>query len=258
MHHMSGNRAGTGTLCGLMLLIILKLLVVAPDAMALEVPALTGRVNDYAAMISPAAEMEIERKLEGLEAGESTQLAVLTIETLDGEPLEDFSIRVVDAWKLGRDEYDNGVLLLVAKKERKVRIEVGYGLEGALTDLLAGRIVDNEIVPFFKKGRFDEGFIRGVDAVIASVNGEYTAPEEAVEGEAEGSLLPVLIILILILYFYSQIPRGGSGHGSGPLIFTGGHGGSLFGGGGGRGGGFGGGFSGGGGGFGGGGASGSW
>lgn len=257
MDHVSGNRAGAALTCAF-LLVLLKLLVFVPWVMAIEVPALEGRVNDLAGMISPEAEMEIEQKLEALETSESTQLAVLTVETLDGEPLEDYSIRVVDAWKLGREEYDNGVLLLVARKERKVRIEVGYGLEGSLTDLLAGRIVDNEIVPLFKKGRFDEGFIRGTDAVIAAVKGEYAAPEEAAPDESEGSFLPVLIILILILYFYSQVPRGGGGRGSGPLIFTGGPGSVVFRGGGSRSSSFGGGFSGGGGGFGGGGASGSW
>ena len=242
------------------LLIIIQQLFIISAVRAVEIPSLNGRVNDLASMISAKAEIEINEKLAVLEKKESTQVVVLTIDSLEGEPLEDFSIRVAEAWKIGQKEFDNGVLLLVAKKDRKARIEVGYGLEGALTDLTAGRIVDNEIVPLFEKGKFDEGFMRGIDLIVAAVQGEYSAMEkENGSGEREGSFLPVLVILILIIYFYSQIPRGGSGRGSGPLIFTGGPGAGGFYGGSSRGGGLGGGgFSGGGGGFGGGGASGSW
>lgn len=225
---------------------------------ALEVPVLTGRVNDYASMLSAEVELEINEKLARVEEAESTQIVVLTINSLEGEPLEEFSIRVAEKWGIGQKGFDNGALLLVAKKERKVRIEVGYGLEGSLTDLTAGRIVDNGIVPLFAKGRFDEGFARGVDLMIAAVQGEYAAPaQENIAEETDISFLPVIIILILMVYFYSQVPRGGRGRGSGPLIFTGGLGaGGFYGG---RGGGFGGGgFSGGGGGFGGGGSSGGW
>lgn len=222
---------------------------------ALEVPSLAGRVNDYASMLSAEAELEISEKLARLEKEESTQIVVLTVESLEGEPLEDFSIRVVEAWRIGQKEIDNGVLLLAAKKERKVRIEVGYGLEGVLTDLTAGRIIDNEITPLFARNRFDEGFVHGIDMIIAAVQGEYSALQKEDSSEdGGGSFLPVLIILILIMYFYSQVPRGGRGGGSGPLIFTGGQGRGVFYGGSSSGGGF----SGGGGSFGGGGASGNW
>ncbi len=241
------------------LCIIVQFLFLIPACYAVEMPSLTGRVNDYASMISAEAETQINEKLARLEENESTQLVVLTIESLEGEPLEDYSIRLAETWKIGQKEFDNGAILLVSKKDRKVRIEVGYGLEGALTDLTAGRIVDNDIVPLFKKGQFDQGFVRGVDMIVAAVKGEYSAAQKSVESEEnEGSLLPVLVILILIIYFYSQVPRGGGGQGSGPVIFTGGHGGGGFYGGSRGGGSFGGGFSGGGGGFGGGGASGSW
>ncbi|WP_237073350.1 TPM domain-containing protein [Prosthecochloris sp. GSB1] len=224
---------------------------------AIDVPALSGRINDYAAMISPEMERVLDERLAVLEKAESTQIAVLTVSSLDGEPIEDFSIRVVDAWGLGRKDSDNGALLLVAAREGKVRIEVGYGLEGRLTDLTAGRIVDNAIVPLFASGRFDEGFLEGIDLMIAAVKGEYSAPRKN-EAPVSGALLSAIILALLIIYFYSQIPRGGGGgRGSGPVIFTGGPGGGFYGGA--RGGSFGGGgFSGGGGGFGGGGASGSW
>jgi uncharacterized protein len=245
---------------GGILFIIMVQVFFWPVSLADELPSLTGRVNDYASMITPETARGIDEKLSRLEENESTQVVVLTVDSLEGEPLEDFSIRVVEAWKIGERDYDNGVLLLVAKRDRKVRIEVGYGLEGRLTDLTAGRIVDNEIVPFFAKGRYDQGIAHGIDMIIAAVQGEYSAIRKKNDDERNGgSLLPVLIILIVIIYFYSQVPRGGGGHGSGPLIFTGGLGSGGFYGGGRGGGGFGGGgFSGGGGSFGGGGASGSW
>ena len=243
----AGRLAALPIVCGLFFAVVA---MCGPRALyALDVPALSGRVNDYASMLSVGAEAAIEEKLAALEKEESTQIAVLTVPALDGEPIEDFSMRVVEAWKLGRGDFDNGALLLVAAAERRVRIEVGYGLEGSLTDLTAGRIVDNGIVPLFARGRFDEGVLKGVELMIAAVRGEYMAPDDDGRSGNHPSL-PVIIIVLLILYFYSQVPRGGGG--SGPLIFTGGPGGGFYGGT--RSGGFGGG----GGGFGGGGASGSW
>jgi uncharacterized protein len=230
-------------------------------AYAAGVPKLTGRINDYASMISPEARRVIETKLDSLEKAESTQIVILTVTSLEGVPIEDFSIKVAEEWKIGQKKYDNGVLLIVSRNDRKIRIEVGYGLEGRLTDLQSGRIINNDISPLFKAGRTDEGFINGVNAIIASVKGEYKAPAETRSDDDEnGSVLPFLILIILLLYFFRQISRGS--HGQGPMIFGGGPGYGGFGSGGsfGGGGSFGsdGGFSGGGGGFGGGGASGDW
>jgi uncharacterized protein len=152
----------------------LTLLIASAGAVfALDVPPLQGRVNDYANMISPAVRAQIEDKLAALEASDSTQVAVLTIPSLQGEDLEGFSIKAAEAWKIGTKEHDNGAILLVSKEDRAVRIEVGFGLEGRLTDLISGRIVDRIIVPNFKEGRFDQGFSEGVDAIIATVKGEY-------------------------------------------------------------------------------------
>jgi len=221
---------------------------------AIPVPALTTRVNDYANMLSPQAKAEIEAKLQQLEAAESTQIAILTVPSLEGDPIEDFSIKVAEAWKIGHKGSDNGVLLIVSQADRKVRIEVGYGLEGKLTDLLAGRIIRNELAPAFKAGQIDVGFVRTVDALIAAVHGEYKAKPEAKRSSKPS--FPLLTIILLVIYFMSQIFRGHRG-GGGPMVY-GGPGGGFYGGGG-FGGGGGGGFSGGGGGgFGGGGASGDW
>lgn len=223
-------------------------------ALALDVPPLRGRVNDNAAMISSQMEAGLDAKLAELEKTESTQIVILTVPSLEGDALEDFSMKVVEAWKIGQKGYDNGVLFLVSRDDRKIRIEVGYGLEGRLTDLVAGRIVDNEVVPAFKAGQIDAGFLRGVESIVLAVKGEYKAKPSDEKGGAPSFVL--LLLILLFIYFFSQISRGNGG--GGPLIFGGGPGGGFYGGGSFGGGSSGGGFSGGGGGFGGGGASGDW
>jgi uncharacterized protein len=220
---------------------------------AIPVPALSGRINDYGSMISAPVKAELEAKLQQFEAAESTQIVILTIPSLQGDPIENFSIRVVEAWKIGHKATDNGVLLIVSRDDHKVRIEVGYGLEGRLTDLLAGRIINDEIVPAFKANQFDTGFARGVDAIIAAVHGEYKAKPQT-KGTGSKPSFTLLTLILLVIYFISQIFRG---HRGGPMA-SGGLGGGFYGGGFGGGGGGGGGFGGGGGGFGGGGASGDW
>jgi uncharacterized protein len=182
------------------LLALALALAFGPLASALEVPPLAGRVNDYADMISSSAEATMVQKLEQLEASDSTQVAVLTVPSLEGEELEGFSIRVAEAWKIGTAENDNGAILLVARDDREVRIEVGYGLEGRLTDLLAGRIVDQIIVPNFKAGRFDDGFLQATDAIIATVKGEYKGTGRLPGAQQTGksrSFIPFIIVAIL-------------------------------------------------------------
>jgi uncharacterized protein len=146
---------------------------------ALEVPFLSGRVNDQASLLDSAAVQRIEASLASLEAETGAQVVVLTIPSLDGEVLEDFSIRVVEQWKLGRAGVDDGVLLLVARDDRKLRIEVGYGLEGALPDVVARRIIDEIIVPEFRNGDFEGGIEAGVAALAGVVRGEELPPPPA-------------------------------------------------------------------------------
>lgn len=147
---------------------------------ALEIPPLHKRVNDYAHMISPPIQQQLEEKLAALEQSDSTQIAVLTVTDLQGVSIEEYSMEVAKKWKIGQKQLNNGVIFIVAKENRKMRIEVGYGLEGRLTDILAGRILDNEVRPFFKEGNFDEGFSRGVDGIIQAVRGEYRASDSPV------------------------------------------------------------------------------
>lgn len=175
-----------------------------PKAYCLEVPALSGRVNDYADIISPATENQLEQFLKQLEQTDSTQIAVLTIPSLEGDSLEGFSLKVVENWKLGQKKLDNGALLLVAVGDRKVRIEVGYGLEGTLTDLRAGRIIRNVILPKFKQGNFDRGIVDGVNAMIQTVRGEYTPPQSA-SGKPLDDPFGLLAILIFLFFFIGRL-----------------------------------------------------
>jgi len=148
----------------------------ATSVAARDIPDYHGYVNDYASMMSPGVVTQLENVLRSFDLSDSTQVAILTVDSLDGDPIEDFGIRVVDKWKIGQRGKDNGVLFLVAKNDHKMRIEVGRGLEHVLTDLKAGRIIDNVVTPLFKAGRFDEGFEAGVTAIIKTTRGEYTAP----------------------------------------------------------------------------------
>lgn len=231
------------------MLLTLLFLLLPLNVAALEVPKLNGYVNDLGDVISPGTELKIEHFLRGFEASDSTQLVILTIESLQGATLEEYSLSVAESWKIGQQGKDNGALLLIAMQERQMRIEVGYGLEGRLTDLLAGRIIDNEIKPRFKAGDFDGGVIAGVTAMAEAVRGEYQGTGETGKNKKRnpwGSLA-----LLLFLGPGLMLLRGGGGRGrrrhSG--FWIGGLGGGGFGGGG---------FGGGGGSFGGGGSSGGW
>jgi uncharacterized protein len=144
---------------------------------AQSIPALQGRVNDYADMLSPAAEARIESTLERLETDKGSQVVVLTIDSLGAQALEDYSMRVAEAWKIGRGENDDGAILLIAEEDRKMRLEVGYGLEPVLTDAMSRRILDNVIAPSFRAGDFDGGVERAVGAIDGLVRGTSTLPD---------------------------------------------------------------------------------
>jgi len=234
----------------LLLQLLLPALLVLPAA-ALEVPRLTGHVNDLAGLLSAQTRLRLEQALSDFERSDSTQIVVLTIPSLEGEALEDYAIRVAHGSGLGQKGKDNGALLLVARDEHKVRIEVGYGLEGRLTDLLAGEIVDHEIVPRFKAGDFDGGVTAGVVAMVEAVRGEYQGTGKTTQKKRRHPLGWLALLLFFgpaLLSIGGTSRRGYRRHG-GFWIGGGGFGGGFGGGGG---------FSGGGGGFGGGGASGSW
>jgi uncharacterized protein len=173
-------------------------LAASSPALALDVPPLRGHVNDYAGLLSPPMQQELESRLTVFERSDSTQIVVLTIPTLEGENLEQFSIRVAEAWRIGQKGVDNGAILLVAKQERKIRIEVGRGLEGKLTDLVSGRIIRNDISPRFKNGDFDGGIAAGVTAIMAVVKGEYSAKTQ-VGRHGRRSTSPLFTLLIFFM-----------------------------------------------------------
>lgn len=193
----------------LRILAILFFLALPLQAIALDVPPLRGHVNDYASMLSPGAVQEIEASLTAFERSDSTQIVVLTVPTLGGENLEEYSIKVAEAWRIGQQKVDNGVILLIAKQERKIRIEVGRGLEGKLTDLVSGRIIRGEISPRFKAGDIDGGIRAGVAAIMAVVKGEYkAAPRDLGHGKRSAHpIFTLFIFLMVACVFLGSISR---------------------------------------------------
>jgi uncharacterized protein len=165
------------------------------------VPPLTARVIDLTGTLSGGATNRLETKLADLEAKKGSQIAVLMLPTTQPEDIEQYGIRVAEQWKLGRKGVDDGAILLVAKEDRRVRIEVGYGLEGALPDAIANRIIDETITPHFKLGDYDGGVEAGVDQMISVVNGEpLPEPDRKWEhhGGGIGSVLPLLLVVVFV------------------------------------------------------------
>ncbi len=254
----------------------------APRAWAADptFPALSGRVVDQASILSPQSEAGITAKLAQLEADTGDQFVVVTVNSLQGYEIEDYGYRLGRQWGIGQAGNDSGVLLLVAPHERKVRLEVGYGLEPVLTDALSSHIIQTDILPPFREGGYERGIDAGVDAVIAQLRLDPAEAQaraaQVVQTEAEAPIFPAVIIALIFVFFFLSLlarvgrkarpVRGQRNRGVSPVLVWGAAevlseamrhssrssrgGGGMFGGGGG--------FSGGGGSFGGGGASGGW
>jgi uncharacterized protein len=248
--------------------LMVALFAIAP-AFAINFPALTGRVVDQANIIQPGPRAAIEQKSADLETKSGIQLVVATVNSLEGQEIEPYANELFRKWGLGEKKKNNGVLLLVAPNERRVRIEVGYGLEGTLTDALSKVIISNAMTPHFKAGNFSEGISRGVDDVITvlttdasewqkrpSLRLDYQQPVDSTSWIIFAAVL-VFFILIIVSptfrwFFFNVVLSALASSGSSGGSYSGGgySGGGYSGGGGG--------FSGGGGSSGGGGASGSW
>lgn len=181
------------------LLVTSVVVSVASAVLALEVPYLSGRVVDEAGLLSPAARATVESRLERLEQETGAQMAVLTVPSLEGDSLEDFSMRVVDTWKLGRGEVDDGVLLLIARDERQIRIEVGYGLEPVIPDILAGRVIRETMQPAFREGDFDGGTSRAVDVLAGLVDGSTELPPPTQPQTPPGDMVGGLLVFIVVI-----------------------------------------------------------
>ncbi|MBI4985684.1 MAG: TPM domain-containing protein [Rhodocyclales bacterium] len=169
-------------------------------------PALTARVTDLTATLSADERSRLDTKLAAFERGKGVQIAVLLVPTVQPETIEQYALRVAEAWRLGRKGVDDGALLLAAKQDRKLRIEVGYGLEGALTDAASKRIVSEAIAPRFKQGDFYGGLDAGVDAMMRVIDREPLPPPRqaraaapAALGDTIDTLLPVFLVLVFVV-----------------------------------------------------------
>jgi uncharacterized protein len=184
------------------------------------VPELWGqRVHDEAKVLSAATVDNLEKQLKSFEDSTTNQIAVLIVPSLDGEVIEQYSLRVVETWKLGQAKNDNGVLLLVSIGDRKVRIEVGQGLEGVLTDALSSRIIRNEIAPNFRRGDYEGGIVAAVDAIIKATKGEYKADNVTARGRRGGGggtgAFALIIFIVLGVFTYTALfAKGCAGWGT--------------------------------------------
>ncbi|MFH1653510.1 MAG: YgcG family protein [Pseudomonadota bacterium] len=181
--------------------IVLTVMLLPVSSAAQDVPYLTGRVTDNAQILTPETRQSITGLLKAHEDKTTNQIAVLTVPSLDGEAIEDYADAVFQAWELGKKGVDNGLLILIAPNERRMRIEVGYGLEGDLTDGKAGQIIRNIITPRFKQNDYDGGITAGVEAVITKLEGgelsQEISEEKSDEAFFEGpdlALMPRILI----------------------------------------------------------------
>jgi len=158
--------------------------------LAAEIPPLTGRVVDRAELLSPTERQALEQKLETLERQTSVQMVIATIPSLEGDPLEDFSTRLAESWRIGQKGLDNGAIILVVRDERRVRIEVGYGLEPVIPDGLAGRIIRERMAPQFQQQNYYAGLDAAVDGLALAARREYPGQESSGEGQPAGEAIP--------------------------------------------------------------------
>jgi uncharacterized protein len=198
------NRIRAVIALGVVALFCLTYLAPAAGAAEAPVPTLTARITDITKTLDAATQKRLEQKLANLEQRKGAQIAVLMVPTTSGESIETYATRAFDQWKLGRKNVDDGILFVIAKNDHHMRLEVGYGLEGAVPDILAGRIIREQVTPLFKRGDFAGGITAGVDSLIKLVNGE-SLPAPAVStqvsddgGAPFGMLLPLAFMAFVL------------------------------------------------------------
>lgn len=190
---------------------------------ALSFPSPSGYVNDFANVINQETKSRLETKLAALEKDKGIQFTVATVTSLQGTTIEDYAVRLFENWQIGKKGKDDGLLLLVSSSDRKVRFEVGYGLEPVLTDAGTGRILDTFVLPKFKEGNYGEGIEAGVDVVIGTLSGTLTTPPEVSSGRSPISLLLdnlqifIIVFVVLLQYFGSFLARSKSFWGGGVI-----------------------------------------
>lgn len=184
-------------------LIIVVIIAVYFTAVALEVPYLSGHINDEAHLLSAETVSQLESLLTAYEDSTGNQIALLTISTLDGESLEEFSLRVAETWKLGQKGVDNGALLLIAKDDRKLRIEVGYGLEASLTDAMTSFIIDGVITPRFKQGDFETGIREGLQSMIDVADGTLSEGDITYDSGDEFPMVMFFVVWFSIVGIFT-------------------------------------------------------
>ena len=218
----------TATRTALALLLLASSWLARPAA-ALEVPPLAGRVNDLAGVVPEEDEARIERRLVEYEQRTGHQVAVLLIPSLEGDPIEDFSIRVVERWQLGTEGRDDGMLLLLAVNDRQARIEVGYGLEGAVPDVVASRVIRDQMAPHLRQGDYAGAISSALDVLLPTAAGESVGPAPGApvaRDQGIPSLFFVLLVVFLVGGVLWALPRpvravltGGLGGALGLLFF---------------------------------------
>lgn len=176
-------------------------------------PSPARLVVDYTSTLAPDQQEALERKLVAFDDSSSSQIALVIVETTGDRDIADYAVALGRAWGIGNKEFNNGVLLIVAKADRKVWIATGYGLEGALPDAIAKSIIDNDITPNFRENDFYRGLDEGTNAIIAATTGEYTAPANYKKGKKKDAP-PLLLIIIIIFLVLGFIKRGGGGGGN--------------------------------------------
>src|SRR6185295_2198295 len=223
-----------------LILFLAFLLFSFPALAQKEIPELWGhRVHDEAKVLSQQTIDHLEQTLKIFEDSTTNQLAILIVPSLDGEVIETYSLRAAEKWKLGTKNNDNGAILVVSINDRKMRIEVGQGLEGPLPDAICNRIIRNEMAPKFRQGDFDAGVTDAMTAIMQAIKGEYKAEDQPKRRQGKGSAFLTILIILVIIILRSRNRRGGGGNGwsAGTGWFIGSAlGGSNWGGGGGGGG----------------------
>lgn len=191
----------------LFLVLWLVICLLARSVLALDIPQPVGYVNDFAGMLSVSFRQNLEIQLANFDKGTTNQIVVVTIDSLEDNSLEEYAVKLFEEWKIGQKDKDNGLLLLIVKDDRKIRIEVGYGLEPIITDGRAGRIIREQISPEFKKGNYEQGIQAAVEKIEQYLKQGEPAPPEIIQEKSQANLGIFILVVILLIYLFAFAGR---------------------------------------------------